>query len=84
MVNLKKLFAAYLFEWRRHRAIKKAQREANLQRRKYLVLVQNGKPVVVSMQGIKKMIRQHRFTKGLTADTACKIAIYIAYPHPKK
>lgn len=84
MVNLKKLFAAYLFEWRRKRAIKKAQREANLQRRKYLVLVENGKPVVVSMQGIKKMIRQHRFTKGFTADTACKIAIYIAYPHPKK
>ncbi len=84
MVNLKKLFAAYLFERRRHRAIKKAQREADLQRRKYLVLVENGKPVVVSMQGIKKMIRQHRFTKGFTADTACKIAIYIAYPHPKK
>ena len=84
MVNLKKLFDAYLFEWRRKRAIKKAQREADLQRRKYLVLVENGKPVVVSMKGIKKMIRQHRFTKGFTADTACKIAIYIAYPQPKK
>ncbi len=83
MVNLKKLFAAYLFEWRKQRAIKKAQREADLQRRKYLVLVENGKPVVVSMQGIKKMIRQHRFTKGFTAETACKIAIYIAYPQPK-
>lgn len=81
---IKKLVRATVFEWRRKRAIKKAQRDANQLRRKFLVLIMDGKPVVVSMQGIKKMIRQHRFTKGFTADTACKIAIYIAYPHPKK
>ena len=71
---------ALLFDWRKKRAIKKAQNDAELHRKKFLVLVFNGKPVVISMQGIKKMIRQHRFSKDFTAETACKCAIYIAYP----
>ena len=77
---VKKYFKALLFDWRKKRAIKKAQNDAELQRKKFLVLVFNGKPVVVSMQGIKRMIRQHRFSKDFTAETACKCAIYIAYP----
>ena len=81
---VKKLFRAYLFEWRRKRAVKKAQRDANLLRRKFLVLVMDGKPVVVSMQGVKKLIRCHRFARGFTAETARKIAIYEANPQPIK
>lgn len=77
---VKKYFKALLFDWRKKRAIKKAQNDAELHRKKFLVLVFNGKPIVVSMQGIKKMIRQHRFSKDFTAKTACKCAIYIAYP----
>lgn len=77
---VKKYFKALLFDWRKKRAIKKAQNDAELHRKKFLVLVFNGKPVVVSMQGIKKMIRQHRFSKDFTAKTACKCAIYIACP----
>ena len=77
---VKKYFKALLFDWRKKRAIKKAQNDAKLHRKKFLVLVFNGKPVVVSMQDIKKMIRQHRFSKDFTAETACKCAIYIAYP----
>ena len=77
---VKKYFKALLFDWRKKRAIKKAQNDAELHRKKFLVLVFNGKPVVVSMQGIKKMIRQHRFSKDFTAETASKCAIYIAYP----
>ena len=77
---VKKYFKALLFDWRKKRAIKKAQNDAELHRKKFLVLVFCGKPVVVSMQGIKKMIRQHRFSKDFTAETACKCAIYIAYP----
>ena len=77
---VKKYFKALLFDWRKKRAIKKAQNDAELHRKKFLVLVFNGKPVVVSMQGIKKMIRQHRFSKDFTAETACKCTIYIAYP----
>lgn len=63
---------------------KKAQKDANLLRRRFLVLVQNGKPVVVSMQGVKKLIRCHRFAKGFTAEKAREIALYVADPQPIK
>ena len=81
---IKKLVRATVFEWRRKRAIKKAQRDANLMRRKFLVLVMDGKPVVVSMQGLKKLIRCHRFAKCFTAEKARKIAIFEANPQPLK
>lgn len=81
---IKKLVRATVFEWRRKRAIKKAQKDANLLRRRFLVLVQNGKPVVVSMQGAKKLIRCHRFAKGFTAEKAREIALYVADPQPIK
>lgn len=77
---VKKYFKALIFDWHKKRAIKKAQNDAELHRKKFLVLVFNGKPVVVSMQGIKQLIRQHRFSKGFTPETASKCAIYIAYP----
>ncbi len=85
MVNfISKLTRAWLFEWRKKRAVKQAQHDANTYRRKYLVLVKNGRPVVVSMQGVKKLIAQHRFAKGFTAETARKIAIFEANPQPLK
>lgn len=77
---VKKYFKALLFDWRKKRAIKKARNDAELYGKKFLVLIFRGKPVVVSMQGIKKMIRQHRFSKEFTAETAHKRAIYIVYP----
>lgn len=80
---VKKYFKALLFDWRKKRAIKKAQDDAKLYGKKFLVLVFNGKPDVVSMQGLKKLIRQRFFTKDFTVETACKYAVYIAYP-PKK
>ncbi len=80
----RKLVRATIFEWRRKRAIKKAQKDANTLRRKFLVLVMDGKPVVVSMQGVKKLIRCHRFAKGFTAEKARQIAIFEANPQPIK
>jgi ribosomal protein L15E len=82
MVDFQKLIKAWLFDYRKNRAIKKAQKLATLNRRKYLVLVSAGKPVVVSMQGVRKLIRQHRFTKGFTAEKAREIAIFEALPKP--
>lgn len=81
MVDFQKLIKAWLFDYRKNRAIKKAQKLAVLNRRKYLVLVSAGKPVVVSMQGVRKLIKQHRFTKGFTAEKAREIAIYEANPN---
>lgn len=70
---------ALLFDWRKKRAISEAQRSADLYRRKFLVLVYKGRPVCVSMQGIRKLIRQKRFP-GLTAEKARQIAIFEATP----
>ena len=72
-------FRARLFDWRRIQAIKKAQASADLYRKKFLVLVWHGRPVVVSMQGVKDMIRRKRF-HGLTAEKARRIAIFEANP----
>lgn len=72
-------FRALLFDWRKNRAIREAQRSADLYRKKFLVLVIHGRPVCVSMQGVKKMIRQKRLP-GLTAEKAREIAIFEAMP----
>lgn len=79
-----KYLKALVFDWRKKRAIEKAQKSANLYRKKFIVIVFNDKPVVVSMQGLKKMIRTHRFSKGLTTEKINKIAIYTAMPQPLK
>ncbi len=70
---------ALLFDRRKKRAIREARRSADLYRKKFLVLVYRGRPVCVSMQGMKKLIRQKRFP-GLTAEKARQIAIYEANP----
>lgn len=74
-------FRALLFDWRKKRAISEAQRSADLCRKKFLVLVYQGRPVCVSMQGVKQLIRHKRFP-GLTAEKARQIAIYEATPKP--
>lgn len=73
-------FRACVFDWRKKKAIKQAKKSAELYRKKFLVLVHNGRPVCVSMQGIKQLIRQHRFAPGFTAEKARQIAIYEAVP----
>lgn len=77
---VRKYFKALVFEWRLKRAKKKADSDAALYGKKFLVVVFGGKPVVVSMQGIKKLIRQHRFSKDFTAEKAVKCALFVAYP----
>ena len=70
---------ALIFDWRKRRAIAEAKRSAALYRKKFLVLVHHGRPVCVSMQGVKNLIRQKRF-HGLTAEKAREIAIFEALP----
>ena len=74
---------ASIFEWRKKKAISKAKHNAITYRKKYLVLVWKKRPVVVSMQGLKKMIHQHRFSRDFTAEKAENMAIFIAYPPQK-
>lgn len=75
-------FRAVLFDWRKNRAIRQARRSADLYRKKFLVLVYHGRPVCVSMQGVKKLIRQKRLP-GLTAEKAREIAIFVTSPISK-
>lgn len=70
---------ARIFDWRRKLAIREAQASADLYRKKFLVLVWQGRPVCVSMQGVRQLIRQKRF-RGLTAEKARRIAIFEANP----
>lgn len=72
-------FRALMFDWRKKRAVREARCSADLYRKKFLVLVYQGKPVCVSMQGLKQLIRQKQF-RGLTAEKARQIAIYEANP----
>lgn len=78
-VPIAEYFRTLLFDWRKNRAISEARRSADLYRKKFLVLVHQGRPVCVSMQGVKKLIRQKRF-HGLTAEKAREIAIFEASP----
>lgn len=75
-------FRALVFDWRKKKATRQAQRSADLHRKKFLVLVYQGRPVCVSMQGVKKLIRQKRLP-GLTAEKARQIAIFEATPKPR-
>ena len=70
---------AIIFDWRKNRAIRQAQHSADLYRKKFLVLVYQGRPVCVSMQAVKQLIRQRRL-RGLTPERARQIAIYEANP----
>ena len=74
---------ALLFDGRKNRATREARRSADLYRKKFLVLVYQGRPVCVSMQGVKQLIRQKCFP-GLTAEKARQIAIYEANPKPSR
>lgn len=76
---ISEFFRALIFDWRKKRAIRQAQRSADLYRKKILVLVHDGRPVCVSMQGVKKLIRQKRLP-GLTAGKAREIAIFEVSP----
>lgn len=79
MQRISEYFRALLFDWRKNRAVGQARRSAGIYRRKFLVLVYQGRPVCVSMQGVKKLIRQKRLP-GLTAEKARQIAIFEASP----
>ena len=70
-------FKNWLFNVRKKNAIKRAQQLANEQRKKFLVLNFNGKPTVISMRDIKRLIktRQLKGTPDFYRDMAYSTAI---------
>lgn len=84
MIKLPQFIATKIFNWWLRNSVSKAQKNANRTGQKYLVLIVNGKPEVLSIQSIRHMIKEHLFPKGFTAQTAIKKAVYIAYPLKKQ
>ena len=80
---MKKFIIAYknwLFNVRKKQAIKKAQQLANEQRRKFLVLNFNGKPTVISMKDIHKLIRTKQVKRRDDADYFREMALLTVMP----
>lgn len=70
---------ARLFDWRKNRAVKQAKHDAATLRKKFLVVVWDRRPVCVSMQAVKSLIRQRRLV-GVTAEQIQQQAIFVAFP----
>lgn len=69
-------FRALVFDFRFAAARREANRRAALSGRKHLVVVLNRRPVVVSKQRIKFLIKSGEFKKGVTAADIEAKAIY--------
>lgn len=84
MNKLKKIIAEWIFKIRLKKAIRKADKLALKTGKKQLVLIMEMKPVVLSMQQIKTLIRQKYFPKGVDANYICKKAVYMSMKSQKK
>ncbi len=67
---------SYTLYIRCKRAIKRADRQAIVTGKKQMVLMYGSKPLVVSKQHLKKLIREGTFVKGFTPEKAEALAIY--------
>lgn len=81
MMNIVKFFREWSFNFRKNRAIKKADCLAQERRQKYLVLYWRKQFIVMSMQRIKTLIRtkQMRYSPEYYRDHA----VYTAMPKPR-
>lgn len=80
---MKQLLQRILFAWRYKRAIRKAQKLADLFGLKYYVIYLNGGIKVVPKRTIKQLIHQHRFRRGVRIQDIERRALFIATPHTK-
>lgn len=65
-----------IFNFRIKRAILRADRNKAETGKKQLVMLYNGKPIVVSKQHLKKCIAAGSYQKGFTVAIAEKMALY--------
>ena len=74
--NIKAYFRAVIFDCRLRHCRREADRRRALSGQKQLVIVLNRRPIVVSKQHIKKLVREGMYRRGVTpADIEAK-AIY--------
>lgn len=73
-----KLIRRIIFQWRKYLAIKAAIRAHEADGRKYLVIILEGKPTVVSKGELKKWKARGVFKKGVTVQDIEKRALFIS------
>lgn len=74
--NLKTYFKAVVFDCRLRHCRREADRRRALSGQKQLVIVLNRRPVVISKQHIKQLVREGMYRRGVTAADIEAKAIY--------
>lgn len=74
--NIKTWFSAIIFDCRLRHCRREADRRRALSGQKQLVIVLNRRPVVVSKQHIKQLVREGMYRRGVTAADIEAKAIY--------
>lgn len=76
MVKFIDNFKKWITYRRVQRAIKEADRQQVITGKKQLVMMYDGKPIVVSKQHLKRTIKLGAYCKGFTPEKAESLAIY--------
>lgn len=71
-----KFFKALIFDFRLRHCRREADRRRALSGQKQLVITLDRRPVVVSKQHVKRLVREGVYRKGVTAADIEKAAIY--------
>ncbi len=71
-----KFLKALIFDFRLRHCRREADRRRSLSGQKQLVITLDRRPVVVSKQHIKRLVREGVYRKGVTAADIEKAAIY--------
>lgn len=74
--NLKNYFRAVIFDCRLRHCRREAERRRALSGQKQLVIVLNRRPIVISKQYNKKLVREGMYRRGVTAADIEAKAIY--------
>lgn len=72
-----KFFKALIFDFRLRHCRREADRRRALSGQKQLVITLNRRPIVVSKQHIRRLVREGMYKKGVTAADIEKAAIYV-------
>jgi len=74
--NIKTWFRAVIFECRLRHCRREAYRRRAISGQKQLVIVLNRRPVVVSKQHVRRLVREGMYRRGVTAADVEAKAIY--------
>jgi len=73
-----KIIRRIIFQWQKYIAIKTAIRAHEADGRKYLVIILEGKPTVVSKGELRKLKAKGAFKKGVTLQDFEKRALFVS------